>query len=517
MTTPQNPGAALWRTATLRRVEQAHAQDNLMERAGAAAAAWAEALSASRPGGILILAGPGNNGGDAFVTARLLHQRGMDVTLVFPGGEATAARLPPDAAHACRQFVDAGSVWCTDIPPQTDWRLIIDGFFGIGITRALEGAYAALVAHANALSRRQDCPLLALDCPSGLNAETGAALGEAVIHATHTLTFMGAKAGLYTADGPDCCGTIRIADLDLDMTAEAAPDGRLVALSEFAACLKPRLRNSHKGTFGSVALLGGASGMIGALLLAGRAALKSGAGRVFLGFLAADAPMVDPLQPELMLRPPRDLFEIQPNALACGPGMGQEKEAAELLGRALEQDAPLVLDADALTLLARDAGLAARLPTRRAPTLLTPHPAEAARLLQTDTASIQQNRIDRALELAERSRAWVVLKGCGSVIAAPDGQWRINPFGNPGLATAGSGDVLTGIVVALLGQGCPPFEALQAACALHGMAAEQLAANGVGPIGLAAGELIDAARAIRNQINASAMDREGVPPLPKGG
>jgi hydroxyethylthiazole kinase-like uncharacterized protein yjeF len=495
----------LYFSATLRKVEAAHAEDGLMARAGAAAAAWAGELREDRTNPVLVLAGPGNNGGDAFETARLLRRRGIAVTLVFPGN---VARLPRDAAEACRQYAATGGAWETTLPENppgaSSWSLVVDGLFGIGFTRALEGEYARLVERANALSRAESCPLLALDCPSGLDVETGATSGDAVIRATHTLTFLGAKPGLYTANGPDHCGIVRIADLGLDLPLEAVPDGYLVTPSEFTAHLGPRARNSHKGCFGAAGLLGGAPGMAGALLLAGRAALKLGAGRVFLGFLDAAAPAVDPCQPELMMRAPDTLLKTGLDVLACGPGMGQDRAAATLLKKALRLEIPLVLDADALNLLAGDAALATLLQARRAPTLLTPHPAEAARLLRTSVAEIQRNRIGKALELATHTRAWVILKGCGSIIAAPDGQWRINPFGNPGLATAGSGDVLTGIVTALLAQGCPPATALRAACCLHGLAAERLAVAGIGPVGLAAGELIDAARAIRNRMTTGA-------------
>jgi hydroxyethylthiazole kinase-like uncharacterized protein yjeF len=241
-------------------------------------------------------------------------------------------------------------------------------------------------------------------------------------------------------------------------------------------------------------MIGGAHSMLGAPLLASRAALKLGAGRVYLGLLDAKAPGVDLEYPELMLRKPEGVFEAGLNVLACGPGLGRSLYATEILERALTTSAALVLDADALNILAFEEHMQQTLQARHAPTLLTPHPAEAARLLDAQIGDIQQNRIPMATELARRYRAWVVLKGCGSVIATPKGQWWINATGNPGLASAGSGDVLTGMVAALLAQGWPPGEALLAACHLHGQAADDLAAAGIGPVGLCAGELANAAR-----------------------
>jgi len=239
--------------------------------------------------------------------------------------------------------------------------------------------------------------------------------------------------------------------------------------------------------------------MMGAALLAGRAALRLGAGRVFVGLLDLRLLGVDPLQPELMLRPAHDAIGLA-GALAVGPGLGQADAALELLRTAIGAEAPLVLDADALNLLAQHPVLAGRLRRRPLPTILTPHPAEAARLLDCETGAIQQDRIAAALELARRFNACVVLKGCGSVLAAPDGHWAINPTGNAGMASAGMGDVLTGMVAALLAQGWEAWPALAGAVWLHGDAADRLVEQGIGPIGLAAGELIDEARASLNAL-----------------
>ena len=484
-----------FRAVDLRRIEAAAVGLPLMQRAGFAAAELASAIVADRGAAILVLAGPGNNGGDAFVAATLLRQRFFDVRVVFAGA---ADRLPPDAAAAHQRFVDAGGTTLAAIPEQTRWSLIVDGLFGIGLTRAVAEPYAGLIAQANAQAARDACPLLALDCPSGLDADTGTRRGATIV-ASHTITFIGAKPGLFTGDGPDCCGEISIATLDLPATALAASAGRTVGRDLFAAHLKPRARNSHKGSFGTAGIVGGAPGMVGGALLAARAALRLGSGRVRLGLLDARAPTFDAGQPELMLNTPQFVLGNELSALACGPGLGRSEEARQLLKTACARNIALLLDADALNLLAVEGELQLALATREAPTLLTPHPAEAARLLDCSVAAVEAERLAAAVEMASHYRAWVVLKGCGTVIATPDGGLYLNATGNPGLATAGSGDVLSGIVTALLAQGWPPLVALLAGVHLHGAAADALVAQGCGPLGLTAGELIDSARACLNQ------------------
>ena len=247
--------------------------------------------------------------------------------------------------------------------------------------------------------------------------------------------------------------------------------------------------------------------MTGAALLAGAAALKLGAGRVYIGLLERLA--VDPVHPELMLRDAGDLYTLA-TALAAGPGLGNSKEALELVRRAIASPLPLVLDADALNLLAEHPVIAAGLSRRGRPAILTPHPAEAARLLGVSVQEAQRDRIATAEELSHRYRANVVLKGCGSIIALTDGRWFINTSGNPGLSTAGSGDVLTGMIVALLAQGWGEAEAALAAVHLHGCAAEACVASGRGPAGLTAGELIEPARALFNRW-ASPLQAAGPP------
>lgn len=488
------PPDALYLSSSLRLIETRHAQEALMQRAGLAAADWAGELAGSGDRAILVLAGPGNNGGDAFETARLLRQRFFDVQVAFSGNPAS---LPADARAAYQRFMEAGGTTLQAIPAHLHYALIIDGLFGIGLGRPPAGHYAEWIASANRLARIEACPLLALDCPSGLNADTGQVLGTA-IEATHTLSFIAHKPGLLTGDGPDHCGEIRCADLNLSPAAELAPDGRRITLAEFSEHLHPRRQNSHKGSYGSAGILGGAPSMVGAAFLAGRAAIKLGAGRVYVGLLDHQSPSFDPQQPELMLRRPQALLQAGLSALACGPGLGISLEASELLETAIAFDQPLVLDADALNLVASEGNLQVALASRKTPAILTPHPAEAARLLECGTPEVQADRLAAAREIAERYHCHVALKGCGTVVHTSDGQWAINTTGNPGMATAGMGDVLTGIITALLAQGWPADRAVLAGVHLHGAAADRLVASGTGPIGLTAGEVIDAARRLLN-------------------
>ncbi len=501
----------LYRSPELRLLEQAARPAPLMERAGAAAAALAQQLVSPAGGQVLILVGPGNNGGDALVAARLLRERFFAITVIFPGA---ADELPADAAAAYRRLLAAGGSCQTELTDACgSYALIIDGLFGIGLSRPLAAPYADLIAAANAIANRDACPLLALDCPSGLNADTGVA-GPLCIRASHTLTFLTDKPGLHTADGPDYCGQLACADLAVDASALLAHTtnaGHLLTAATLGSCLAPRRHNSHKGSHGSAGILGGAAGMLGAALLAGRAALKLGAGRVFVGLRDERAPAVDPLRPELMLRDAAGLLATPLEALAVGPGFGgygtapnaslanETAQAEALLSRCLDFVGPLVIDADALNLISRSLDLQQRLRTRVSPTLLTPHPAEAARLLACDTASVQADRVAAACQLATSFNAHVALKGCGTVIAGSDGSWAINPTGNAGLASAGTGDVLTGMTVALLAQGAAPATALATAVYLHGAAADLLVTLGDGPLGLAADELVDAARRLLNQ------------------
>jgi hydroxyethylthiazole kinase-like uncharacterized protein yjeF len=485
----------VFRTADIRAIEaRAVAQAShppLMERAGLAAAELARTLLGAGHR-VLVVAGPGNNGGDAFVVARNLKSWWFDVTVLFAGRED---RLAGEAAEALSAWRAAGGITRAHWPETPRPDLVIDGLFGIGLDREVTGIEAELVARMNT----NGVPVLALDVPSGLHADSGRVLGVAV-RATHTGTFIALKPGLLTLDGPDHAGQVHVCDLGIDIAAPGPSHGRRLDDAVIRAALQARSANSHKGSYGNVGIIGGAEGMVGAALLAARAAAKLGAGRTFVGCLGLEAPAVDAVQPELMLRPAADVVALEGlSALAVGPGLGQSDRARVLLASAIERNVPLLLDADALNLVASDGTAAAALAARADAAVLTPHPAEAARLLGGTTAEIQRDRVESARRLAERFGAWVVLKGAGSVCATPDGHWFVNASGNPGLASAGMGDVLAGLIAALMGQGSHPLLALLAGVHLHGRAADRLLGTIGGPVGITASEVIDAARAVLNE------------------
>jgi hydroxyethylthiazole kinase-like uncharacterized protein yjeF len=486
----------LYSVAEIRRIEAAAlaavAPGTLMRRAGAAAAAAAIRLL-SAGARVLALAGPGNNGGDAMEAAALLAYAGYAVTIRLCGDRT---RLPVDAAQALRRAEASPAQFDPDARIDADWALAIDGLFGIGLARPLSGDIARVVAAVN----RLHCPVLALDVPSGLDADTGAVVGPdgIAVRATHTLTFIGDKPGLHTADGCDCAGEVAVAGLDIDPALYPAPAQLLNQPALFATHARPRRANSHKGSFGDVAVIGGAHGMAGAAVLAARSAAFAGAGRVYAGYLD-EPPAFDPAHPEIMCRRATDL-DLSRAAIVAGPGFGSGSAAKALLPRLFDAAGPLVLDADGLNLVAADTALQAALAARAAPCLITPHPLEAARLLGTSAAEVQADRLHAARELARRHAAVAVLKGAGSVVARPDGLAAINTSGNPALATGGTGDVLAGLCGALLAQGWPAWEAALGAVWLHGAAADDLVNDGIGPVGMLAGELIPAIRRRHNRL-----------------
>jgi hydroxyethylthiazole kinase-like uncharacterized protein yjeF len=490
---------ALYTTREIRAVEshylEGEAAAPLMARAGLATAELARELLGDPGSSVLVFAGPGNNGGDAFVAACHLKQWWYRVAVVFHGDPF---KLTGDAAKALAAWRESGGDVHDLVPSGRSWDLVIDGLFGIGLARELTDKPAELVSFINELG----APVLAIDIPSGLDADTGRVRGRAV-RASHTITFLGLKPGQFTHDGVDHCGQVHLRTLDVDTSAVVAPRGALLDASALDAVAVPRPANSHKGTFGSLGIVGGAAGMVGAAWLAGRSALNLGSGRVYVGTLDSSAPALDPLQPELMLRAADAVLKIEHlSALAVGPGMSQSAAAKSALKNAIRIELPAIFDADALNILAQEAIMRRAFVRRAAPTVVTPHPAEAARLLGRSTATVQANRIEAAQELAARLGCEVVLKGAGSVCAAPDGRYWINTSGNAGLASAGQGDVLTGMIGALLAQGHTARQALHAAVHLHGAAADELVRTGVGPIGMTASEVIVAARGLLNRLAA---------------
>ncbi len=453
----------LFMAADIRAIERewlaTHPEDTLMEKAGLAVAELAGTLANESGAPILILAGPGNNGGDALVAARILKNQGFRVLVV---SQADPGRVPPDAARAWSDWRDSGGTILNELPRSHAFSLVIDGLFGVGLQRDITGETAHKMAQAQDLN----CPKLAIDMPSGLDSDSGRIRGCA-LRADHTITFLGLKPGLLTADGPDYAGTLHLDTLGVDQKTLPATPG--IALTQRAPHhhLPARAQNSHKGVYGHVAIIGGHNGMVGACLIAGRAALKQGAGSVTLGTLD-DRIVVDYAEPRLMFAAPETLLGHQMHALAIGPGLGQSPRAHALLVAALAAPCPLILDADALTLLANDRDLVHQASQRSQSTLLTPHPGEAARLLDLTVDDVQANRIEIAHALSQKFQAEIALKGAGTVIAHPNGRYAINTSGGPWLAQAGSGDCLTGMVAGLLGQGMAASHALEAAVWLHG-------------------------------------------------
>jgi hydroxyethylthiazole kinase-like uncharacterized protein yjeF len=469
----------LFTVRQLRDIEQRAAAElppgTLMQRAGTASATWI-ARRFPQAQRIVIVCGPGNNGGDGYVCGSVLRALGRAVDCIALAPPATA-----DARAAAARWHAAGGTTRSTLAAAGDADLAIDALFGIGLTRPLDGES---LAAARWLSARA---CVALDVPSGLDADAGAWVGgTAGMRATATISFLGAKPGLFTADGVDASGEVVLDPLGLVLPES---DGELIAPEAFASIVEPRARNSHKGRFGQVVVIGGATGMIGAALLAGRAALRLGAGRVYIELLGS-AMDVDPQQPELMFRAP-DAQDAAPVAV-IGCGLGTSAAAHQRLASALGACAACVLDADALNLVAADTTLAQRLRRCREPRILTPHPLEAARLLGLSAADVQADRVAAARALAERFDATVVLKGAGSVVATRERYW-INPTGNAALASAGTGDVLAGMIGALLAQGYEAVQAVLAAVWLHGRAADDFGAD----VGLMAGEVAPlAARAL---------------------
>lgn len=503
--------SALYSVADIREAEQAALSAlppyTLMQRAGAALAEYAQELLCSATEAspsVLILAGPGNNGGDALEAAVLLEEAGIEVAVQWHGDET---RLPDDARHALERARDIAIDFIEDLTPaglqQQSWALVIDGLFGIGLSRPPSTKLRAIIDYVNTLP----CPVLAIDVPSGLDADTGSIVGGAdgvAIDATHTLTFIGDKTGLHTCEGKDHSGHIVLRTLDIDPALLKPTQAFTNSPKRFAGSLKPRANNSHKGSYGDVIVVGGARGMAGAPVLAARTAAFAGAGRVYLAFVD-DGPAYDSVHPEIMFRV-ADRVEFGASAaLVVGPGMGTSRHAHDILARALASEADIVIDADALNLISAEPTLQQRLHERsrhsaEIVSIITPHPLEAARLLDTTTQKIQADRPKAARLLARQFNAITVLKGAGTVIAFPDGEIAINPSGNPALSTAGTGDVLSGLCGALLAQGWPTREAALAATWIHGAAADQLVMQGAGPVGLTASEFIPAIRAVFNNI-----------------
>lgn len=450
----------------------------LMQRAGLALARMAVAL-APHARRIWIATGPGNNGGDGFEAAMHLHQAGYRVHVTALGDPL---RLPADAVASRSRAQAAGVSIAVDAPAaQEGIDLVIDALLGLGTRQAPGGAMAAMIEAVN----RVEGLRLAADIPSGLHPDTGTLPSGHAVRASHTLSLLTLKPGLFTALGRDHAGEVWFDALASDTARQAEPvDAWLTGPDAVAAVRSERAHAGHKGRYGDVLVVGGAPGMGGALLLAARTALVAGAGRVLACPLDASMPSVDKLWPELMWRPSawRDGVALASCTVVAGCGGGGD--IVQPLPILLSRSARLVLDADALNAVAADVSLQRLLRSRRDQgrhTILTPHPLEAARLLgESSSAAVQANRLAAAQSLADRFDCTLLLKGSGSVIAAPGRAPAINPTGNARLASAGTGDVLAGLLGGLWSAAqadtgaapVPPFDVACAGAWLHGRGAE---------------------------------------------
>ena len=438
-----------------------------------------------------IFCGAGNNGGDGYIVAELAQQRGIPVHLYqLPAPD----RITGDAALARQRALAAGVTinQLGDALPPLTGGVVIDALLGTGISGAVREPYAAVITHINA----SQLPVVALDIPSGLCSDTGSVLGVAVV-ADLTVTFIGRKQGLYTASGPEHCGPVEYADLKVPAAvfAQVPAAVRVMNLDQVLSAMPPRPLNSHKGMFGNVLVVGGDTGMGGAALMAGEAAARCGAGLVSVATRAEHVAAIITRRPEIMARGvqvPADMESLLQRAtvVAVGPGLGNTPWSEQMFCAASLSAVPQVLDADALTLLAGGRLLEVQ---PRADRVITPHPGEAARLLGISTAAVQADRFAAARALQQRYGGVVVLKGVGSLVCDEQSLW-LSPYGNPGMASGGMGDVLTGVIAALLGQGLSPAAAACAGVCLHGRAADLAAQEG--GRGLLATDLLPQLRAL---------------------
>jgi ADP-dependent NAD(P)H-hydrate dehydratase / NAD(P)H-hydrate epimerase len=458
----------------------------LMTRAGHATL---NALRSQWPAtrSISVLCGPGNNGGDGYVVARVARAQGVVAHVVAHGDPR---QLTGDARHACDDFIAAGGRCEPWSPRVLESDVIVDALYGTGLARAVSGEAAAMIEAVNASGR----PVVAVDVPSGLHADSGVVLGVAT-RAALTVTFIGRKLGLYLGAAPEHVGHLLFDGLQVppETYAVATPVARLLCEADVPAALPRRRRTAHKGDHGHVLVIGGGPGMPGAARLAGEAALRAGAGLVTLAVHPDNVGIVA-ARPELMCIPahsPTDVATVLSRAtvVAVGPGLGQGDWSRGLFEAALGSGKPLVVDADALNLLAAA-------PQRQQRWVLTPHPGEAARLLDTATATVQSDRLAAARQLQERYGGIVVLKGAGSIVHGRAGVPGICDRGNPGMAAGGMGDVLTGVIAGVAAQGADLELAARAGVFVHALAGDVAALRG--ERGLLASDLLEQVRACVN-------------------
>jgi NAD(P)H-hydrate epimerase len=479
----------------------------LMERAGQGVVAAMERAAGSLSGKtVAVLCGKGNNGGDGFVVARLLNKRRARARVLLL---AKPGDLSGDAKAMHRKFLSlAGSRSVSAAPPPDAVRaalaqsdLVVDALLGTGLSAPVTDSYRAAIEAINRVGR----PVVSVDLPSGIHADTGAIMGAAV-KADLTVTFGLPKLGLYTGAGPDHAGTVEVVDIGIPpaFVETIASRVSLITPETVRRLIPARRPSSHKGTYGHAGIVAGSVGKTGAAAMAAKAALRIGSGLVTV---AAPAGVNDVLEAKLLEAMTVPMPETQARtlaragledllsfinartAVAIGPGLTTHPDTVELIRALLPRlEKPSVLDADALNALAGHASL---LETCKIPPILTPHPGEMARLAEgTSTRSIQDDRIGTAAAFAQAHRVMLVLKGARTVVAHPDGRAAVCPTGNPGMATAGTGDVLTGMIAGLLAQGLTPWDAACAGVYLHGLAGD-LAAAERGFAGLIAGDVLD--------------------------
>ena len=471
---------------------------DLMEAAGAGLAALVRRATGDE-GPIAVVCGRGNNGGDGFVAARLLAKAGVESFVVLL---AKPQELTPDARANFEKFEAMGGRVLRGIDDAAKElagaACIVDAILGTGLVRDVEGAALGAIELINSI----DVPVIACDLPSGLNADTGLPMGTAVV-ASGTATFGLPKIGLYAGQGPDFAGRIAVVDIGI-------PDGEIEKLGAGAELIEPamfadvlarRRPTGHKGSYGHVAIFAGAGGHLGAGYLSSLAALRAGSGLCTYCLPEGAFAKFDARYPEIMCDPLPDGGKGRftnaglahalkicagKNAVAIGPAIGTDGDTKSFLNSLIRDcEIPLVIDADGLNVLEL-----ASLERRAASTVLTPHPGEMGRLMGTSAAEVQSDRLAAARRLADASGAWVILKGAGTIVASPEGALVINPTGNPGMASAGMGDALTGIVASFLAQGLGASEACRAAVYLHGLAGD-IAAEELGQTTVIATDVIE--------------------------
>lgn len=487
----------IYSVSTVRAIDSAAIHDagisgyTLMTRA--AEAALAEATEAyPNADRWQVICGAGNNGGDGYVLARLAAHKGIAISVL--------AMVPPDAlsgdaAIAYGDFAAEGGQhldWQGEL--DADATLLVDALLGSGLDREVDGPFAEVVQAINA----HPGEVLALDIPGGIHGDTGQALGVA-IRADMTVTFVGLKAGLFLGDASEYVGVLKYSDLGIpvECLADRPVQMRRINDALLHEHLAPRKKNAHKGDFGHLVVVGGGPGMPGAIALCGEAALRCGAGRVSVATHPDHHSTIAAARPELMCLAISSGAELdsllqQATTLVVGPGLGQSDWAKELFAAALQSGLPLVIDADALTMLGES-------DVRQGSWVLTPHPGEAGRLLKTSAADVQQQRLGALTELRQQYAGTVVLKGAGSLVSSADGAPWLCSGGNPGMASPGMGDVLAGVIGALLAQGLPADTAAAVGVEVHARAGDLAAAGG--ERGLMAGDLMPWLRKVVNPVD----------------